>query len=235
MRSLILLPFLFLLMSFPGCPEDRVVEKPPVTPPPITDPEPPKPGKDGKTDPLAQAKYEMQLYAEKAAQAEARYDVLQRQATDDAIRKQTLWITGICLLLAAVAGVAAFCVPIGKKTLGTLAIGLTAIAACAQAFQWAIPYLPWIGGVLIVGGGVLMLVKWDKLGKATKTAADYGDRLEEWLQDLPEEARAQANEIIADAKDEAKKQAQRLGVHNPLQYLRGKSPSLWQRVTKKVG
>ena len=35
---------------------------------------------------------------------------------------------------------------------------------------------------------------------------------------------------IADAKAESQQQAQRLGVHDPLQYLRGKVPSLWQRL-----
>lgn len=240
MRQLILIPFVLFLSSWSACSDSAPREKPNTDAPPITvlpkieEPKPPAAGKDGKTDPLAQAKYEMQLYAEKSAQAEARYETLKKQANDDAIRAQTLWITGICLLLAAVAGVAAFFVPLGKKTLVAAAVGFASVAACAQAFQWAIPYLPWIGGLMVVAGGVWTVINWKTLGNATKTAAGYGDRLEDWLQDLPAEAREQANKIIADAKVEAQHQAKALGVHDPLQYLRGKLPSLWQRIANKV-
>lgn len=237
MRILILILFTLSACGDPQPPREKPnTDAPPINIlPKIEEPKPPAAGKDGKTDPLAQAKYEMQLYAEKSAQAEARYETLKKQANDDAIRAQTLWITGICLLLAAVAGVAAFCVPIGKKFLAGAAVGFASVAACAQAFQWAVPYLPWIGGLMVVGGGIWATVNWKKLGAAVKTAADHGDRMEEWLQDLPEEAREQANKIIGDAKMEAQKQAKALGVHDPLQYLRGKIPSLWQRVTNKLG
>lgn len=237
MRSLIFVALaLFILTGFSAC-EDRPKDaEKPVIPelPKVEDPAKPAVGKDGKPDPLAQAKYEMQLYAEKAAQTEARYEVLKRQATDDAIRSQTAWITGICLLLASIAGVAAFFVPLGKKTLVAAALGFTCVAACAQAFQWAIPYLPWIGGAMVVGGAVWALFSWDKLGKVAKTAAGYGDRVEEWLQDLPEEARAQANKVIADAKAEAKKQAEALNIHGQLQTLRGKAPALGKRIVSAL-
>ncbi len=233
MRAILTLLTLLMLV---GCDGDRIEEKKPDTtaPPTLAPPEAPKPGKDGKTDPLEQAKFEMQRLKEAAAQAEARYETMKKIATDDAIRAQTMWITGICLLLAAVAGVAAFLVPVGKKTLAAAAAGLVAIAACAQAFQWAIPYLPWVGGAIIIGGGVIAVINWRKLADAARTAADHGDRIEEWLKDLPEDARDQALKVVAEAKAEAKKQADRLGIHKELQYLRGKAPSLWQRVVKQV-
>ena len=238
MRSIILIS---LALFFSGCIGNLPIRAedapklPPLALPKIEDPTPPPANKDGKTDPLKEAKYEMQLYSEKAAQAEARYNVLEKQSTQDALRSQTLWISGICLLLAAVCGVAAFMAPLGKKVLTAGAIGFTAVAACAQAFQWAIPYLPWIGGTLLVGGGIWGAINWKKLGTTATTASDYGERVESWLQDLPEDARVKANKIIADAKEEAQKQATALGVHDDLQYLRGKLPSLWQRLTSKIG
>lgn len=235
MRPVILLG---LCLFLTGCPDDRPA---PIAPPAVEMPTPllgqaaPKAGKDGKVDPLEQAKYDALRYAEAAAQAEARYATMKQQAADDSLRSQVMWITGLCLLFAAICGVMAFIAPVGKKTLAAAAVGFTAIAACAQAFQWAVPYLPWIGGVVLIGGGIWGAINWKKLGAAVKVAADHGDRMEEWLKDLPAEAREQAKQIIADAKKETQKQAIDLGVDNPLQYLRGKIPSLWQRITNKLG
>ena len=230
MRSLILVvyisTFLFLLYS---CDHDPRSGAPPLVPVEFPAGAAPK-----HKDPLEQAKADMLASAEKAAQSEARYETLKKQASDDILRSQTMWISGICLLLAAVAGVLAFVVPLGKKTLVAAAVGFTTIAACAQAFQAAVPYLPWIGGTLIVGGGLWAAISWRKLGGAVKAAAAHGDRIEEWLQDLPEEAREQANKIMSDAKAEQRKYALAAGVNNEIQYLRGKIPSLWQRITDKI-
>ena len=195
----------------------------------------PKKDKDGKTDDLEQAKYDARKYAELAAQAEARYKVLNEQRYEDNLRAQVMWITGICLLIAALAGIAVFLVPIGKKTLVGVAVGCVVVAACAQAFREAVPYLPWIGGSLLVGAGIWVAINWRKLGQTVQAAADHGDRLEQWLTDdvlpkLDDAGRALVNKTIADAKAESQQQAQRLGVHDPLQYLRGKVPSLWQRL-----
>lgn len=208
----------------------------PITP--LPGPEAPKPGKDGKVDPLEQAKFDVQRYSEAAAQAEARYKVLKRQADEERLSSQVAWITGICLLLAAVAGVAAFLVPVGKKTVAAAAVGFATIAACAQAFQWAVPYLPWIGGAVIVGGGIWAVVNWRKLADTVKTAADHGDRLEDWFKSdliakLPADLQAEALKLIADAKGESKTQAERLGVHRELQTLRGKVQTAWQRLFDK--
>lgn len=236
MRSVVMISLAVLfLFGFGSCPE-KASAAPPVAAAPDALPEQPKPqpGKDGKVDPLEQAKYDAQRYAELAAQAEARYQTMKQQAEDDALRSQIAWITGICLLLAAVAGVAAFLTPVGKKTLVAAAVGFTVIAACAQAFKWAVPYLPWIGGVAIVGGGIWAAINWRRLAATTKLAAEHGDRIEAWLEDLPGDARDAAKKIISDAKDEARKQAELLGVHDQLQYLRGKVPSLWQRIVNKV-
>ena len=196
---------------------------------------PPKADKNGKVDDLEQAKYDARKYAELAAQAETRYKVLNEQRYEDNLRAQVMWITGICLLLAALAGVAAFIVPVGKKVLVGVAIGGVVVAACAQAFREAVPYLPWIGGALIVGAGIWVAINWRKLGQTVQAAADHGDRLEQWLTDdvLPhvdDKARALIEGTISGVKSESQQQAQRLGVHNPLQYLRGKVPSLWQRL-----
>ena len=226
-----------------SCGDDRPADEPnpspqpaPVTP--LPGPEAPKPGKDGIVDPLEQAKFDVQRYSEAAAQAEARYKVLKRQADEDRLSAQVAWITGICLLLAAVAGVAAFLIPVGKKSVAAAAVGFATIAACAQAFQWAVPYLPWVGGAVIVGGGLWAAVNWKKLGDAVKTAADHGDRLEDWFKEdliasLPDELQAKAMKLIADAKLEAKNQADRLGVHTDLQVLRGKVKTAWQRLFGK--
>jgi hypothetical protein len=232
MRLVILLCLsLFLTACGPtGC--DRKDTIP--TPAPPSDVLPPidtpKPGKDGKVDPLEQAKYDARKYAELAAQAEARYEVLSKQRQEENLRTQVAWITGIGLIVAAIAGVAAFIVPIGKKTLVGISIGCVVIVACAQAFSWAVPYLPWIGGAFIVGGGIWAAINWRKLGDAVKVAADHGDRIESWLEDLPTAMRNEAQKIVSDAKVETQQQAERLGVQAPLQFLRGKVPSLWQRL-----
>jgi hypothetical protein len=200
----------------------------------------PKPGKDGKVSELEQAKYDARKYKELSAQADARYSTLKKQADEDALRSQVMWISGIALLVAAIAGVAAFLVPVGKKTLVSLAIGCVVIAACAQAFRVAVPYLPWIGGVLLLGGGVWAAFNWKKLGAAVQNASDHGDRLEDWLRtdllpNLDDTARETAEKLIADAKTETKQAAQRMGVHKTVQTLRGKLPSLWQRINTKIG
>jgi hypothetical protein len=224
-----------------GCPdEDRKDQKKP-DPPVAAAPESlpglpaPKPDKDGKVDDLEQAKYDVRKYAELTAQAEARYTVVKQQRYEESLQTQVMWITGICLFIAAIAGVACFLVPIGKKTLVGLAIGCTVIAACAQAFREAVPYLPWIGGTLIVGAGIWVAFNWRKLGQTVQAAADHGDRLEQWLvadvlPNVDDKARALIEGTISGVKSESKQQAERLGVHNPLQYLRGKAPSLWQRL-----
>lgn len=197
--------------------------------------EDPKPGKTGKVDPLEQAKADQQKYAELSAQADKRVEVLTKQYNEASQRSQANWISGICLLLAAVAGVAAFIVPLGKKILVAAAVGFTTVAACAQAYAWAIPYLPWIGGTAIVGGGIWAAINWKKLGNAVQVAADHGDRVEDWLLDeLPGDVRAKAEKIMNDAKVESKKQAESLGIHDQLQYLRGKTQTLWQRLFDKA-
>lgn len=239
MRSIILLLLCCFFMV--GCPDDRQNEKKPDPPKVEAPPESlpglpaPKPGKDGKIDDLDQAKYEARKYAELAAQAEARYEVISKQRYEDSLRSQVMWITGICLLVAALAGVAAFLVPIGKKACVSVAVGCVVVAACAQAFREAVPYLPWVGGALLVGGAVWIAINWRKLGQSVQAAADHGDRLEKWLIDdvLPhvdDKARGLIEKTISDVKETSQQQAERLGVHNPLQYLRGKAPSLWQRL-----
>lgn len=244
MRSIIiiLLSSLFLF-GFTKCPDSTPRQDQPPAPAPadkLPDPEAPKPGKDGKVDPLEQAKYDTQRFSEEAARAKARYAVLKEQAYDDALRAQVIWITGIALIVAAIAGVAAFIVPLGKKTLVGVAVGCVVIAACAQAFREAVPYLPWIGGTLIIGAGIWVAFNWRKLGTAVRSAADHGDRLEQWLRDdvLPnvdDKARDLILKTITDVKGESQQQAERLGVHDPLQYLRGKTPTLWQRIFSQIG
>jgi hypothetical protein len=237
MRPIILM-LLCCLVFVGGCPkEERADDKPKPTPSSETLPdlEPPKPGKDGKVDPVEQAKYDFERFTSAAAKAGARYKLLRRVASEEALDAQVNWITGIALIVAAIAGVACFLVPIGKKTLVGLAIGCTVIAACAQAFREAVPYLPWIGGTLIVGAGVWVAFNWRKLGQTVQAAADHGERLENWLvsdvlPNVDDKARALIEGTITGVKEESQQQAQRLGVHNPLQYLRGKAPSLWQRL-----
>ncbi len=222
-----------------GCPDKR--ETPAAPPAAVTPPEsllglpPPKADKNGKVDDLDQAKYEARKYAELAAQANARYQVLSEQRYEDSLRSQVMWITGICLLIAAIAGVAAFLVPIGKKACVSVAIGCTVVATCAQAFREAVPYLPWIGGAVVVGGAIWVAINWRKLGQSVQVAADHGDRLEDWLLSdvLPHvdaSARDLINKTIADVKETTQQQAQRMGVYDPLQYLRGKTQTLWQRL-----
>lgn len=237
---------LLLTLVLTGCPGDRPdagtkpnVEAPPINPSALPDMGP-KPGKDGKVDELEQAKYDMRKYKELSAQADARYDTIQKQHDEDALRAQATWISGIALIAAALAGIAAFLAPIGKKTLVTLAVGCVVIAACAQTFKAMVPYLPWIGGAILVGAGIWAAFNWKKLGTTVKTAADYGDRLEDWIRTdllptLDDKARAAAEKLIADAKVEGQQSAERLGVHTTLQTLRGKIPSLWQRITNKIG
>lgn len=238
MRAVILL-LLCCILFIGGCPskDERPDQKTPPAVPSETLPdlEPPKPGKDGKVDPLEQAKYDLERFTSAAAKAGARYKVLRRMASEEALDDQVNWITGIALIIAAIAGIAVFIVPVGKKTLTGLAIGCTVIAACAQAFREAVPYLPWIGGALIIGAGVWVAFNWRKLGQTAQAAADHGDRLEQWLVEdvLPnvdDKARELITKTITDVKTESKQQASRLGVHNPLQYLRGKAPTLWQRL-----
>jgi hypothetical protein len=228
------------LVFIGGCPskDERQDQKPPATPPSgetLPDLEPPKPDKDGKVDPVEQAKYDFERFTAAAAKAGARYKVLRRIASEEALDAQVNWITGIALIIATVAGVAVFFAPIGKKTLTGIAIGCVVIAACAQAFREAVPYLPWIGGTLIIGGGIWVAFNWRKLGQTVQAASDHGDRLEQWLVEdvLPnvdDKARSLIETTIAGVKSESKQQAARMGVHNPLQYLRGKAPSLWQRL-----
>lgn len=233
MRSVILGLALILSGCGASAPPIRADQPPSVPsslPTPLPAPEAPKLDKSGKVDPLAQAKYDDQRYTETAGQAHARYEILKQQYADDSLRSQTMWITGLCLLLAAICGVAAFIVPIGKSILVSAAIGFTVVAACAQAFQWAVPYLPWIGGTMLVGVGIWAAFHGKKIGNAAVVAAQHGDRIENWIQDLPDDMRVKANKIIEDVKTETKQQAVALGVDNPLQALRGKLPSLWQRL-----
>ena len=242
---IILLPILFL----GGCSGMSVVPSPPIAPTPPGETVPvlpavvhPKPDANGRVDPIAEAKADSQEYGELKAKyaalekaADERADKLTKQASADSIRSQVNWITGICLLLAALCGVAVFIVPLGKQMLTSGAIGLTVVAACAQAFAWAVPYLPWIGGVLIVVGGLWAAFHGRKLGDAAKTAASHGDRLEDWIMnDLPGDARAAAAKIVADVKAETTNQATMLGVHSTLQGLRGKTKTLWQQIASKV-
>lgn len=236
MRFLIVVILCFVGMSScKGCPEARI-DKPPIPSEDVfLDVEKPKPGSDGKVDPLEQAKYDVLLYTERAARAEARYEVLQKQKYDDDIRNQIKWITGIALILAGLAIIAAVISPIGKKTFVGIATACGIIAACAQAFKEAVPYLPWIGGALIIAGGVWAAFNWKRLATTARAASDHGDRLEDWLREdvfptLDDKGRELLEKTIAGVKDESKKQAERLGVHNPLQYLRGKKPSLWKRL-----
>lgn len=240
MRTLGLLLLCLFLCSFPSCPDSREVKAPavplapPAIPTPLPSPEPPKAGRDGKVDPLEQAKYDQQRYAEALAAADKRVEVLTKQYEEAALKAQVIWITGLCLIFAAICGVLVFVVPVGKKTLAGMAVGFTTVAACAQAFKVAVPYLPWIGGVIVIGGAVLVAINWRKLASAVKVAAGHADRIETWLQDLPTEARTQALKIVEDAKSETQQQAHDLGVHAPLQYLRGKAPSLWQRIINRA-
>lgn len=197
--------------------------------------EKPKPGKDGKVDLVEQARYDYVRLSSAAAKAGERYKVLRRIAGEELLDAQVMWITGVALLIAALAGVAAFLVPIGKKTLVALAIGCTVIAACAQAFRVAAPYLPWIGGALIVGAGIWVAVNWRKLGQTVQAAADHGERLEQWLvsdvlPNVDDKARALIESTITGVKEESKQQAERLGTHGTLQYLRGKSKTILQRL-----
>lgn len=243
MKPLFLLVLCLLLTACgpKGC-QERANDIAPPTPgipsvldTPLPGIEAPKKGSDGKTDPLAQAKYDAQRYAEAAAQAEARYETMKKQAADDSIRSQVAWITGLCLLFAAICGVMAFITPVCKKTLVAAAAGFATVAACAQAFQWAVPYLPWIGGVVLIGGGIWAAVNWKKLGDSVKSAADHGDRLEDWLKTdlinkLPGDLQEQAAQIVSDVKTESKKQAERLGVDRSIQVLRGKTATFWQRL-----
>ncbi len=201
----------------------RVIPTPDIKPPPgFVGPPAPAVGKDGKVDPLEEAKYEMQLYAEKAAQAVARYDGLKKQANEEALNSQIRWITGLCLMFAAICGVVAFIAPVGKKMIIAAAVGFTTVAVAAQAFSWAIPYLPWIGGVLVVGGGLWAGINWNRLGKAVKNAAEHGDQLEEWLKSLPDDAREQAEKFVDEVKTKSKEKAVAAGIHPLLQALRGK-------------
>jgi hypothetical protein len=242
------------LLGITGCPDDvrpAIKTTPPDSSPAaqveaVKDIPAPKADKDGKVTPLDQAKYDEQKYAELAAkytaleaQSSKRVEVLTKQAEADAIRAQALWIIGICLILAAICGVAAFIVPLGKKTLGLAAIGFTTVAACARAFEWAVPYLPWIGGTILIGGGIWAALNWKKLGTSTQHAAGYGDRLEEWLKSdflaaLPADLQAKANKVIADVKDATKSEADKLGVSNMVQKLRGKKQTVFKKLLGAV-
>lgn len=245
-RFCILLALLAVLGAvLQGCKDDeRKPEAPPVSPgvqlpvslPPV---EQPKPGKDGKVDPIEQAKADVLRLNELLAQAEARYDTLVKQRDDERLRSQAMWISLTALLVSALAGFAALIVPVGKKTLVGIAVGGVVIAACAQTFRAAVPYLPWIGGAALVGAGIWVSINWRKLGQTVRTASDHGDRLERWLVEdilpgLDDEMRAKVETLISDVKTESKTQAERLGTHGVLQFLRGKTQSLGQRVFRRA-
>lgn len=220
-----------------GCSLDDAAArvKPPAPAPVLPDVEAPKPGKDGKVDPLEQAKYDFVVWSERAAQAEQRYEKMRQIAYDDAVQNQVTWITGIALLIGALAIIGAVVSPVGKKTFVGVVVACGIIAACAQAFRESIPYLPWIGGGLMVVAGTWVAFSWKKLATTVRTASDHGDRLEDWLVHdlaprLDDENRQILLATIAEAKEESKRQAMLLGTHKDLQYIRGKADSLGKRV-----
>lgn len=241
------LAMVFLLS---GCAHGTIVPDLPPLPSiagPAPEPlDPPKSGPNGKVDVLAQAQYDLGRSKEQTAQLQARVDGLTKQRDDDARRRdadaqraQAVWISRIALIVAALAGVAAFLVPTGKGILASLSLGCVVVAACAQAYQAAAPYLVWAGGAILLGGGVWAICSWRKQGVATRTAADHGDRMEDWLRSdllpqLDDKMRALAEKTIADAKVESQQVAERLGVHGVIQDLRGKTTSLWQRLRTAV-
>jgi membrane protein implicated in regulation of membrane protease activity len=241
LRLLILVAVLLCAGCWSGSQALARVPPPPIDPASILpDLDPPKPGGDGKVDPVEQAKYDYERLTSAAAKAESRYKTLRRLSQEEAIDAQVKWITGIALIIAAVAGIAAFVVPIGKRIMVSVAVGGSVIAACAQAFLEAVPYLPWVGGILILAAGLWVAINWRKLSQTVQTASDHGDRLEQWLiadvfPHIDAESRILIENTIRDVKLESRQQAERLGVHNPLQYLRGKAPSLWHRLISKLG
>lgn len=239
MRSLVVL---LLILGLVGCAGSTRPAQSAPTPPLmgnlLPDLEPPKKDKDGKTDPLEQAKYDALRYQEAAKQSLARYELLKQFAYDDALRAQVMWITGVALILAALATIAAVISPVGKKTFVGIAVACGIIAACAQTFREAVPYLPWIGAVLIIGGGLWAAFNWKKLATVVKTASDHGDRLEDWLLNdfmplLDDQHQEILKATIMEVKEESKKQALLAGTHKELQYLRGKTESLWNRLSGK--
>jgi len=239
-RSALLIIFVLFIISCKQAAINEVRRN--VTPPDeFSSPIPkPAPDKDGKVDSLEQAKYDYEAAA--AAQGRAKYRIaaIRELRAADTLEAQVTWITGIALLIAAVSVFCVFLVPVGKTYfLSAIAAGV-AVAACAQVFREFAPYLIWVGVVIVVVGGITAAFMWRRLGTTVCASSDHGDRVEMYLRDdlyplLDDNQKQKFNQLFKDAKDESKLQAERLGVHNPLQYLRGKKESLWKRFISKLG
>ncbi len=180
------------------------------------------------TDNVEDAKAEMLRAKAEAAAAKDRYETLVAVNRQERLAAQAMWVTGIALLLSVVAGAAAFLLPIGKKTCVTVVIAGLTIAACAQAFSWAIPYLPWIGGAILLIAGFVAAVWGKQIAQAVRVSSEHGDRLEnkikaDLLPEIPEQLRDRIEALLQQAKQETTQQAESLGVHGTMQFLRGKT------------
>lgn len=82
------------------------------------------------------------------------------EARDRAAQERIYWYASILGLVALLAGVAAFAFPLVRRWAGGIALGCAAMAGVAVFAAWLIPYLWWVGGVLVASAVIGALVAW---------------------------------------------------------------------------
>lgn len=226
--ALIALPWLALaLIIFLACTSCGGTRQPPIEQAPAFAPVPSvKPELSADATPLQRAQARVDQLDRERGAAIAERDTAraaEQQARLEGLRRIGWWVAGIAILGVFASVALAIVLPIGRKLAISAGIACAAVMVLALGFDRALPYLPAIGLLLIVGGavwGIWQLIIWKR---TAREIAAHGDRLEkaftEWAdRDNPMDTA----ELLSVVKDLSANAQERAGVRKLVAAVRRK-------------
>lgn len=156
-------------------------------------PLPSAPQFEGESKPSAElrvhiAALETQLKSEKTRLAELE---------NASLRSLLKWVSALSILGAIACTAGMFWLPVLKKTLALGAVSFVAVLAVAMTIQWLLPYLVWVGLVMLATGAVVGLLYFARHANTLRQVSCVLDESVVEASVLPEKAKSLIRKLRA--------------------------------------
>jgi len=117
------------------------------------------------------------------------------ESRDRAIQERIYWFAGILGFVALVGGVVAFAFPLARSWAGGISIACGVMAGVAVFAAWLVPYMWWVGAVVVVSAVIGTFLAWRTDSKIGNRLVETVERVKNDIPNYKDRLRAEVGDI----------------------------------------